>query len=418
MSYNKPSKRKKRNADIENYYKILGTRANATPDTIKQKYIEHVRQSPPETHPEQFQQIRRAYETLRDPHKRSEYDLQRKYGGKLEEMLDEAYELSGQSDWKKASILFMRILDIDASSIPALLGIAHAAMHTDTKITFDEYFERAYECSASEEDKLQILITKARMLYTHDNTLESLTVLERIKATFPQGIQRTFRLLSNVYSELGREEEAWALMSQHIPSIENQDASDIGIFIDWVNLLIDLDKWNVLSNVQQRVRKFLKSLTDENDHQSVLFDLEEEYDNYWDAGRFRAALIFIEFAQFLDPKDEELKEELQDTRELANIEKEVDRMMKDKELFPLITMHAIEWFYEDHFPDNILYSFRNSIPADMLAQLEADNEEYAYGIVRLRKKYPLLYRYYQADWDEIYSQQTAGMNREQRRRIR
>ncbi|MEB3100926.1 hypothetical protein [Ferviditalea candida] len=129
-------------------------------------------------------------------------------------------------------------------------------------------------------------------------------------------------------------------------------------------------------------------------------------------------MIFIEFAHDLDSQDADIQEELRDTRELAEIEKEIDRMVRDRDLFPLITMNAIEWFYEEHLDDKALYSFRNSIPPSMMRQLESDNEEYAYGIIRLRKKYPLLYRYYQEEWDDMYARQTANMNREQRRRIR
>lgn len=418
MAFGNSSKRKKHKVDIENYYKILGTRANATPETIKRHYIEQVKKYPPETHPEQFQEIRRAYETLRDPRKRSEYDLQRKYGGKLEVMLDEAYELSGQSEWKKAAELFMKIIRIDASSIPALLGIAHCAMHTRTEHTFDEYFEMAFDSTPSDDEKLHILITKARMLYQHDNSLEALEALERIKANFPQGMQWILQLLCAVYSDLGREEEAWTLMSSHIPSMEEQEASDIGFFIEWTNLVIHMEKWNMLSNIQQRFRKFLQSLSDEDDRQSVLYNLLEEYEGYSGVGRFREALIFIEFAHFLQPKDKELKQDLQDARKLANIEKEIERMVEDRDMFPPIIMQSIEWFYEDQLDDATLHSFRNSIPSDMLKQLEADNEEYAYGLVRLRKKYPLLYIHYKAIWEEMYTQRTAGMNREQRRKIR
>lgn len=418
MAFDKPDKRAKKKVEVENYYKILNTRSNATPDTIKKKYIESIRQYPPETHPEQFQQIRRAYETLRDPHKRGEYDLQRKYGGKLESLLDEAIELSGQGEWKKAAALYDKILNIDPRSIPALLGIGHAALHTETDRTADQYYDKAFEYADSEESKLHIRISQARLLYQHDMSIQALKVLEQIKASFPEAIERIIRLFCDVYVDLGRREEAWAFMYAHISVVEEQKSGEIGIYIDWINLMIRLDKWNVFSKIQQRVRSFLKSLSDEEERQAALYDLMEEHDEFWDLGRFQNALIFVEFAHYLDSKDEDIKEELRETRELARLEKEIDRMVRDKDMFPLVTMHAIEWFYEEHLDDRALYSFRNSIPYSMMNQLESENEEHVYGINRLKKKYPLLYRYFQEEWDEIYVRQTAGLNREQRRRIR
>lgn len=418
MTINKPEKRSKRKVEVENYYKILNTRANATQDTIKKKYIEGIREYPPETHPEQFQQIRRAYETLRDPHKRDEYDLQRKYGGKLEALLDEALELSGQEEWRSAAKLYNKVLSIDSRSIPALLGIGHVALHTETDQTIDEYYDKAFEYTDSEESKLHIRISQARLLYHHDMSIQALEVLEQIKETFPEAIERTISLFCDVYIDLGRREEAWELMYAHIPAVDAQEYDEIGFLIDWINLMIRLKKWNVFSKVQQRVRKFLKSLSDEEERQAALYNLMEEYENYWGAGRFKEALVFVELAHYLDSKDEDIKDELRETRELANVEKEIDRIVQDREMFPLITMHAIEWFCDDFLNDSELYSFRNSIPSSMMEQFNTDSEGHAFGIARLKKKYPPIYRYFKEEWDDMYVQHTANLNREKRRRIR
>jgi len=88
-SFKKLTKREKKQP-VENFYKILNTRANASQLTIKKKYIEMVKMYPPETHPEEFQKIRQAFETLRDPEKRKEYDFMRKFGSKIEKLLEKA----------------------------------------------------------------------------------------------------------------------------------------------------------------------------------------------------------------------------------------------------------------------------------------------------------------------------------------
>ena len=86
METKKPTRGRSKKPKLENFYKILGVRANATQSAIKQKYIVSVKSLPPETHPEEFQQVRRAYETLRDPLKRRQYDLLRKFGGKFDKI--------------------------------------------------------------------------------------------------------------------------------------------------------------------------------------------------------------------------------------------------------------------------------------------------------------------------------------------
>ena len=51
-------------------------------------------------------------------------------------------------------------------------------------------------------------------------------------------------------------------------------------------------------------------------------------------------------------------------------------------------------------------------------KLQQMNEAYATGILRLKKRYPLLYRQYQPKWEQIFKEKTAGMNREERRFLR
>ncbi len=51
--------------EYEHLYEVLGLTTDAGPDEIKRAYFRLVRQHPPETDPEQFQQIRHAYEVLK-----------------------------------------------------------------------------------------------------------------------------------------------------------------------------------------------------------------------------------------------------------------------------------------------------------------------------------------------------------------
>ena len=56
-------------------YRALGIERAATEAEIKRAYFQLVRQFPPEREPEKFQEIRAAYELLRDPAQRAQIDL-------------------------------------------------------------------------------------------------------------------------------------------------------------------------------------------------------------------------------------------------------------------------------------------------------------------------------------------------------
>ena len=61
--------------NMENPYDILGIGREASTGQIKKAYFSLVKQYSPETHAEQFKQIRGAYEQLRDREKRQETDV-------------------------------------------------------------------------------------------------------------------------------------------------------------------------------------------------------------------------------------------------------------------------------------------------------------------------------------------------------
>ncbi len=46
------------------------------------------------------------------------------------------------------------------------------------------------------------------------------------------------------------------------------------------------------------------------------------------------------------------------------------------------------------------------------------DEDFAEGIMYLRKKYPLLYRRYQKRWDTMFNERVGHLNREARRRLK
>lgn len=54
---------------------VLGISQNATDEDIRAAYLLRVREYPPDRAPEQFEKIRDAYETLRDPRRRVRYRL-------------------------------------------------------------------------------------------------------------------------------------------------------------------------------------------------------------------------------------------------------------------------------------------------------------------------------------------------------
>ncbi|EKN63142.1 DnaJ domain-containing protein [Schinkia azotoformans] len=414
----KTRKKRRSKPKVENHYKVLGLRSNSRPERIKENYIKLVKEFPPEQHPEEFERIRRAYEVLRDPIKRQEYNLIRKFGGSLEQLAEEANEYMQQENWDKAEALFFDILKVAPDMIGAHMGLAQIYIAKEDLKSFDQQIQLLFESATTEEEKASVLAMKAKMLNDMDYSEEALDVLNLLSEKYPNNTDPYRIIYIQVYQALDREEEAMKLFDLEIAAIEDEEPDYIFLFIEWINTMIYLEKWQLTDKVQKRVRKFLKSITVEDDKLMVTSSLINECENYIEGNHFRAASFYMDLLRFMDPKHPFVIENRANIQELSRVQKEIDRFFEDGELFPLVATQAMTWFYEEMGNEEIVAYHKSMIPIEIWHELEQLDEEFAAGIKRIQKKYPLIYRRYKNDWDKLFADKTSNLNREARRRLK
>ncbi len=417
MEEKKPARRKPRRAKAEDYYKVLGVAANASQTVIKQKYIESVKAFPPETHPEQFQQIRRAYETLRNPAKRSEYDIQRKYGNKIEKLMEQAAKYMEKGQWSKAEELCRQAVKISPENPGVHLGLAGILLKQGDQDGFEEQFAAAFDV-APEDAKPLVLVLQARLLSEQEMTEDALRVLERAMERYPELPASHSAIYLEVYIDMGMEKEALNLAESLLPAPDSRDPEDIFSLIGYVNVIMDLERKERFSAIQTRIRKFIKSFADKEDRLMIQAALFAEHDTLFNLGLFRRAEMYIDLAYYAEPNNPHVREQRRQTQELMRIEKELHRAARDEDLFPLVHLTATKWFYEECLLAEALEGFLDGALSEVLQELEIMDEDYAAGIAYLKRRYPLLYRRFQAKWEELFKEKTALLNREARRRLK
>ncbi|MGD0152941.1 MAG: hypothetical protein ABSC17_04145 [Thermacetogeniaceae bacterium] len=105
-----------------------------------------------------------------------------------------------------------------------------------------------------------------------------------------------------------------------LPAPEEEQAPEqISLFILYINTLIDLERWSDWSRVQARIRKFLKSITDEEDRLMIVASLTDEHDAWFEAGFFRAAEMFIDLAYYIDSKNPQLQRQRRETQDMMHV---------------------------------------------------------------------------------------------------
>lgn len=421
METKKPTRRRKsKKPPVDDHYKVLGLRSNSRQERVKEKYIELVKQYPPEQYPEEFERIRRAYETLRDPIKRQEYNLWRKHGDSIEKILLEAMEYIEQENWAKAETIFLTLLKTAPNLTSARLGLAQVYLMKDELNQFNEQIQFLFEAAKTEE-QWSVLGLKAKLLIDTGYAEEALDILNKISAEYPKQVEMCRPLFIQVYQLLDREEEAIQLIEKEVASLEQEEPDYIYLYTVWINLMAYNEKWELADKVQKRVRKFLTAMRDEDDDvkQFITNELVNEYEAYFEEGYLRAATFYMDLLYAFNSNHPLVLMTRKDVQEWDRTQRDLNRLVKDDAMFPLVTSKAFALFYEETGIGGMLAEYVNQmLPQELLWQMEMLVEEYAAGIKYLQKKYPLIYRRYKKAWDQLFEEKTTGLNREARRRLK
>ncbi|MFD1362065.1 tetratricopeptide repeat protein [Lentibacillus salinarum] len=405
----------------QSYYKMLGTTANISQRRIKEKYIEAVKKHPPETDPEQFEKIREAYETLKDPIKRKQYDISRKYGGKIEKMLEEAAHYIFRENYQKAAEIYDDVLQVDPDNFAGQTGLMFCAVHLGNLDKAYQMLEKSLTSSVFEEDEMltpaMIYGTFGKLLIEKNYLNEAVEILEQGLGRISEDVHKVTETLAAAYMLTGDDERALQTAEQNLPTENDQSIDDLDAYVAWIYIILQTDSWSKLSKVQSRFRKYLKNLQDEEEQEEAFYELIAEYEEMYDQQRYRPAEVFIDFAKAVKPEHEDIKDELKEIKRLARVEKEFQRLLKDDSIFPMVLYYTVQWYFDDRTHPFVM-EMEEGFTKDIIDELEEETEYFAAGILKLQKTYPALYARFKPEWNELYTTLTKDFNRETKRGLK
>lgn len=409
-------KSRKKINKVENFYKILGTRSNIGQDRIKEKYIEKLREFPPETHPEEFQEVRRAYETLKDVNKRKQYDMFRKYGDKLENTMNDAIFSISIGEFEKAQKLIDYVLEIDPDNIAVRLTQAELFLDKEEIEKFHDLTDEIIEmCDIGE--KQCIIFIKFTMLHLKGYYDKALAALAK-GLVYITDMKQFHGLRIMAFLDSGNFQGAWEEFKNALPPIASLTIEDLELLLYWLNTGIELEKWGEISKIYNYFRKLSKTIIDEEELSLLKDRLLEEAESYVGASRYREADIYMQLASQIYQKDIFIKERRKEIQSIAKLEMELIRSSKDHDLIPYVHVKILDLYLAKYSDSESYEEFLNDYPHEMMKEFECMKEDIAYGVLRIKKKYPSLYKEFNKELVELFNESTEGLNREQRRNLR
>lgn len=405
----------RKNNRLEDYYKILGTTAKAGPEKIKERYFEKLRAFPPETHPEEFQQIRKAYETLKNPDERRKYDILRKFGPKIEKEMNNAMIQVMTGNDKAAHKTLSKIIEMDPDNVQGYLIKAELYLEQNNLADFEIYFQKAIDKLKTEEGA-DLAFLKIALLAEHGYMEAAQKEIVCSKERYPASATQFDQISIRVYRGLRDYENLWQVTSKLVPPIKESQPDHIYLMIDWLIAGLELEKKKEISHIISRMKKLLRLIEDQEERDYLTSVFVDEYCGYHDVGRFEDAMAFIELALFIDKNDKELQALKKELVPLVALDATIRRLDCDCYLIPYLKVVALKHFYEsfDIEPEE-------GFSADYyqtIAEYKDCNEEIAWGIMQIKKRYPAVYKAFQSDWEALFAEHTAGLNREAKRRLR
>lgn len=393
-------------------YSLLEVSPEATADTLRRAYFKALRKHPPDTSPEQHQQIRDAWNLLSDPEARREYDALQKDAGELSRFMEKGAAAMESRDWQEAVRTYKAALALDTGYRAARWQLARALCGAgDAPAALPHYDRLCRDDPANLRlhaergfSLLNYLIREtqnepARLTPRHlpflDRIVES---FERCRSIDPRDCTGAMGLGRLAYfREDWEKARYWGRQAAAAQGESGFEAFEPLFML--VELSVLARDYGGIPELAQRIEKITPP--------------QPELRTYvgWQFGRigmmvlrakdFGLAQQLLEIGQRFAPEDEALQKMANANRNLAATQRELEQFSKDSRVIEPVRALAVWAFlsFTESFPSEqaskdaaarALTLVDEAVPLEVLRSLE-----------HLREQYPRVYTCQDAIFDEL-----------------
>ena len=324
----------------QGYYEILGVPTDASPEVIKRAYFTCIRKHPPEKDPAGNQRIREAYEVLKDPSRRKEYDAQSLYGEELNQLWNLYYEHNENKNYKEEAKVLKRILVISEDNSNARVKLSRSllfdGMYAESFKVAQNLVKRKPEDSfhwynlgyihevyadnlKNEDTRKELNYNEARSLYAKAIKIDP-------------GKSNLYIAIARCFAEERKWTNAFLWAEKAIDSYKNTASKwpDIEALFYPLELCLKSGKIEKIVKFAENIQN---KIPDEPEIKSYASQRLGKYAvDLFTSKNFKAAFHFLNSALLFNPENEELKKFCQFLKSANNAMDEIEPIINDENI--------------------------------------------------------------------------------------
>jgi tetratricopeptide (TPR) repeat protein len=278
----------------EDLYAALGVAETATPAEIQAAYFRKVRRHPPDRDAEGFRRIQAAYDVLRNPKTRKEYDDAGRTDPEAKTLLDAGRKLLEQDKAAEAVPLIKRALVRQPKS-PVIRDLLTQALLALKQ--YPEAEKQAHQVLALEPDNPVYSVRIGDVLRARDHDSEALPHYRKAVLLDPTSAQNVVKL-AYLLDYLDQPEDAIKLLEQSIARDGKVDFDDWVYFQCLYTLLTLRERHDALAATHLRIRAILPPEAEQRSF--VAWFYYQTAMRVTKLGKFEAAVRSLEEAASID----------------------------------------------------------------------------------------------------------------------
>jgi len=373
----------------ENYYTRLGIHQNSQESEIKAAFLKAVRQHPPEQDPENFKQIREAYDTLINAQTRQEYDSRLDYGPEIEILENQIKDASEENDLDEEIRLLKKLLNIapDMSIYRNRLGLVFLE-NEEPDHAFSQ-FERA---STLSPDNHIFVLNMGYAAEARDSFQEAEFLFVQAGEMEKDDYSPSRALAGLYFFKLEEKNKAYSVLEDAIQADGKLDFRDLFCIWDKLHFCIwddDVDK------LDAELERILEIADNEEERQFALYLLKEPLSQLYEAKNFEIVVRLADCARKLDPLNDDLEDFYQSSKRDRSVFRDFKIVMDENSVHDFVKHMAYiyvrgyfneidenEWVEELHKISDVI---------DGLISTDPDSSRIKQSLKQIRHNHPSLF---------------------------